>query len=652
MIASHRSYVTIPASLVLAASLALMACRASADGPDPQPRPITHDGGASSQAPDPGDFVSLGGGDGLTTFRSEAQLRRYVAAVERRQRLQQRRFRMKSADGQAEAASAAPEDSDADDGESITNTQEAGVDEGGIVKAHGEYLIVLRRGRLLSMRLGEEHLQPISTVDVTPPGEPDHYGWYDEMLIHDRTIVVVGYSYQASATELALFDLDEEGRISYRATHLLSSADYYSSRNYASRLVGDQLIFYMPYPLMRGGAIAMPGVRRHGSSDDDWNTIVGATEIYRPIQDTEWPILHTVVRCDLSQRQPDLSCTAQGVIGPYGRTFYVSRDAVYVWVSGGMRKTRGERSDAVVYRMPLDGSAPGALEVWGAPVDQFSLREGDDGFLNVLVRAEGGGDWMWSPETSAGDVALLRVPVAGISAQGGVVKPEAYTALPTPSGWSFQNRFVGDHVLYGTGSSWGYAEPDRDQRVFVYPVRGGDATALELPHGVDRLEALGADAVVVGTDGENLHFTSIDLGERPRIAGRFVQARAAQGELRSHGFFFRQTARGAGMLGLPIRSAAEPGYAHLVHGSARILFLEVDDLAFSELGSLASGPEQIDDGCKVSCVDWYGNARPIFYRGRIFALLGYELVEGRVEDGSLRELARASFLPRPSRIAR
>ena len=50
--------------------------------------------------------------------------------------------------------------------ESITNTQEAGVDEGGIVKAAGDYLIVLRRGRLFTVRLGDQDLQPVSMIDV------------------------------------------------------------------------------------------------------------------------------------------------------------------------------------------------------------------------------------------------------------------------------------------------------------------------------------------------------------------------------------------------------------------------------------------------------------------------------------------------------
>jgi len=44
-------------------------------------------------------------------------------------------------------------------------------------------------------------------------------------------------------------------------------------------------------------------------------------------------------------------------------------------------------------------------------------------------------------------------------------------------------------------------------------------------------------------------------------------------------------------------------------------------------------------------VDWYGNARPLFLRGRIFGLLGYEIVEGRFAGDRLDEGGRVSFAP-------
>ena len=111
---------------------------------------------------------------------------------------------------------------------------------------------MLRRGRLFTVRLGEQGLEPVSAIDAFAPGQSGG-GWYDEMLVHDDTVVVVGFSYAAGATEIGLFDLDGEGRLRHRSTSFLKSNDYYSSRNYASRLVGDTLIFYVPHYMAGGG---------------------------------------------------------------------------------------------------------------------------------------------------------------------------------------------------------------------------------------------------------------------------------------------------------------------------------------------------------------------------------------------------------------
>jgi hypothetical protein len=52
------------------------------------------------------------------------------------------------------------------------------------------------------------------------------------------------------------------------------------------------------------------------------------------------------------------------------------------------------------------------------------------------------------------------------------------------------------------------------------------------------------------------------------------------------------------------------------------------------------------DACKASCVDWYGNARPLFANGRVFALLGYEIVEGKLKGNRLVEQRRIDFAPK------
>src|SRR5262245_37533726 len=148
--------------------------------------------------------------------------------------------------------------------ESITNNQHAGVDEGGIVKNYGDYLVILRRGRLFTVRMGQSDLTPISAVDAFGPDVDPAGTWYDEMLVSDGTIAVIGYSYARGGTEVGLLDIDGAGHIRYRATYDMRSNDYYSSRNYASRLIDHKLIFYSPlyFSPYDDTQAFMPAVRR------------------------------------------------------------------------------------------------------------------------------------------------------------------------------------------------------------------------------------------------------------------------------------------------------------------------------------------------------------------------------------------------------
>lgn len=553
------------------------------------------------------------------------------------------------------ASSASPSETSATNqvagDESITNTQEQGVDEGGIVKTHGDHLVVLRRGRLFSVGLGDDGLRPLSYVDVTP--HPNHDAWYDEMLIHGDTIVIIGFSYRVGGTEIGLFHIDDDGTLSYRDTWFLSSGDYYSSRNYASRLAGDQLVFYMPCSV--GGDVAQADVPElaHWEGGDrrtrkraDWARLIEHTEIIPSIETVDYQILHSVVTCDLGAAS--LGCRARGILGGFGRSFYVSSQAVYVWTGDFAPSETG--TPAAVYRLPLrEGEPIGAMHVQGMPVDQFSFDETADGHLAVLVSSEARGDGMWGAEQPPADLGLVRLPLATLAQRGEHAPPSAYRDLPDvgPQASAFQNRFVGDVLLYGSGNGW-WGQPEVTEGTPLHVHHHADPEArtetVVLPHSVDRIEALGRHGLVVGSNGQDLHFTSLALGEQATIAGRFVQPAASQGELRSHGFFFKPSGEREGLLGLPVRGWNAPGGEHLLHGSAGITFLQVSNLQLSALGKLESDPlAGVRDVCITSCVDWYGNARPIFYRGRIFALLGYELVEGEVVDGTLRERRRTDL---------
>ncbi|MEI9992829.1 MAG: beta-propeller domain-containing protein [Rhizomicrobium sp.] len=539
---------------------------------------------------------------------------------------------------------------------SITNNQETGVDEGDIVKQHGDTLVILRRGRLFTVSLAGGAMKPVDSIDAYPPGLDARGDWYDEMLIAKDRIVVIGYSYERGGTQINRFHIDPAGHLAFEDAYQLRSNDYYSSRNYASRMIGTRLILYsphyLPYDESQSLSVVLPALRRWNGKGaaPSFERIGTAHEIYLP---PTLPIdlieaMHTVVSCDTAA--PVLRCKATGVFGPANRTFYVSTDAVYVWLSPwwGDEKQDG-RAGSLLYRLPLDGGAPRAARVRGAPVDQFAFRQ-DGAMLNVLVREDGRGDWMWAPEHSRGAVALLRLPLSLFGDGGEAVSERHYRGLPASrGGYDFHDRFVGDYVLYGEGNGWG-TPASFDTTVIAAPLRGGEAAALTLPHGVDRIEAMGGDAVVIGGDDKNVYFSAVALGgQAPVLGDRYVLKAAAQGETRSHGFFFKPEGdRGDGVLGLPVTTAADPAYRQLTDSSAAMLFLRRSGGKFVGLGELTASLKGVaDDACVASCTDWYGNARPIFLGDRTFALMGYEIVEGAIGRGDVRETGRAVFAPAP-----
>jgi hypothetical protein len=483
------------------------------------------------------------------------------------------------------------------------------------------------------------------------------------MLISGATIAVIGYSYARGGTEVGLFEISNAGRLRYRATYHLRSNDYYSSRNYASRLIGNKLIFYTPLVLNPFGGdpwASFPALRRwrHGVTAADFRRIAPATRIYRTNEELDpyqGVALHTVTVCDLAQSEMD--CESTAVLGAPGRVFYVSGGSVYVWTTQ-WRHNRAAASVATpgsaVFRIPLDGAAPTALKAAGSPIDQFSFLEDDDNHLNVLVRANGRGEGMWAAEANAGDFALLRVPLDSFSDGRDAAPADAYKPLPRPKGHAIQSRYVGPYLLYGAGAGWNRAQ--RTLYSQVYAVRyADDSKAHEIPlaHGVDRIEALGANAVVVGSDGRDLHFTSVRLAPTPVAQDRYTRKDSAQGETRSHGFYYRAENDNAGFVGLPIIGGNQRAARQLRHESAAVLFLRNQSLRLTELGALDSRAEaNANDGCRASCVDWYGNSRPIFAGNRVFALMGYEIVEGELAASRLAEVRRVSFSPVTVGLAR
>lgn len=552
--------------------------------------------------------------------------------------------------------------------QAITNVQESGVDEGGIVKRADNFLVILRRGRLFTIDVRARSLRPVATVDAYAPWINPERAWLDELIVYGNRVVVVGFDYKADATTIGVFHLDARGGLRHEHTFTLSGSDYYSSRNYASRLVGSRLVFYTPVdiPLGPGSesagtemsgnlvflaqpAAALPTLRewRAHDSTSAAGAVTHTQRVYRPVGASALlPIdaMHSLTTCDLAR--DEFACESVTIFGPDGSAHYVSPTALYLSTSTlSARITNDDSTSAQLIRVPLDGRAPSSVLINGSAIDQFSFSE-RDGTLHVLLRASGQGARMWDAEQRGGALTLLSVSVEQLS-QNIQPSPSQYRTLPAlHSSMRVQNRFVGDALLYGGFASRAAADK-ADGTLFVASLRDSMVDSLTLGHDVERIEVLGTDALVVGQDSaDNLHFSGVQLSGSPSRRQHHVVRDGEQMEARSHAFFYRPDIGKAntGILALPISREDSTGKAFENQIDA-VTFLRNTGRGFTPLGELASQPISPYDGCKASCADWYGQARPIFFENRFFALIGYELVEGVIRKGKLTEARRLNFAP-------
>jgi hypothetical protein len=190
-------------------------------------------------------------------------------------------------------------------------------------------------------------------------------------------------------------------------------------------------------------------------------------------------------------------------------------------------------------------------------------------------------------------------------------------------------------------------------RVVAVPVaRPANATIVQAPHNVLRVERAGADIVLTGYRSDaGLSVSLLDLAARPRIADTRLLEGRYESENRSHAFNALVGPEGSGLMGLPtVTRTKEGGRWWFRSRASDVSFLTVD--AAGRLGVAGEllaneGAQHPSYRCEVSCVDWYGNTRALFIGQRVFALSATELIEGAMEAGRIRERQRLNLSAPP-----
>lgn len=575
------------------------------------------------------------------------------------------------------------------DNPEITNNQKAGVDEGGIIKQIGQHLVILQDGRLFVTDLmpgGQPGLKLADRANVYRSSNEDT--WYDEVLVAGRTILVTGYSYREEATEYTVLNLGEDGKVTRQATFYISSNDYYSGSNYATRMIDGKLVIHTPIYLVGRGwwdELEIPVIRewrqeegdgfRERTELEDGRPLFSATDIWMPVQQTLKPVIHTVTVCDIAGVTDGNvpACKATAIVGTETHEFLVTKDAFWLWMSPtdderardldsetrypecseGPRPQLADIAPSALVRLPVDGAKPSVLGVRGAPQNQFSMDMDAGTFRAVL-------DWRhrdcdtWDTKDEA-DLTFFDVSLSALDEVFHDTAGGRYVDLPTPGASDYEARFTEKHLVYGAREGWGSWPPGEGEtrdagRAIIVPVDApAEPVTVELTHDVIRAERAGPYMALTGYhDSKGLSLSLIDLRAEPRVSGTIKLKGRYESENRSHAFNSRIGADGAGLIGLPTvpRSAEADRWWWWSASSDMSYVAAAADGGLSEAGMLGATrrdpqlPLETGYTCEVSCIDWYGNARPIFTGGRVLALINSELVEGEVKDGKVTETGR------------
>jgi hypothetical protein len=146
------------------------------------------------------------------------------------------------------------------------------------------------------------------------------------------------------------------------------------------------------------------------------------------------------------------------------------------------------------------------------------------------------------------------------------------------------------------------------------------------------------------------------LRANPRVADTKPLGDLVESEGRSHAFNYISDDDGSGTFGLPtIVSKRGQKWSYYDSDEASDVQFFTADRALNItprgfLGGIPAKDEEDAYKCEVSCVDWYGNSRPIFIDGRIFALTGTELIEGKVLERGVVEVGRLRITSPPAHI--
>lgn len=549
----------------------------------------------------------------------------------------------------------------------ITNVQEAGVDEGDIVKKRGRLLMVLRHGRLHVLDTGtsvEPRLARIATHAVVGDAEAGDL-WYDEILLFEGGAILLGYNHQVGAAELFVFSLDGAGALTRRGRWRILADDYFMTDDVGARVRGDALLLGLSMgvnALLDGRWPRAVPLDEEGRADEARAVdLLPRGELWMLDDLHDRPRAQIALQCSLDGLLAQgFGCRGRGLIANEDAVRYTGASGSYVvdhaWYAHAYRghghdpqglrdwnappnwHYRGEvpvtdYRSRVVDLGVQDGAPPRVVTITGRVAERYNLRESAAG-LYVLTQA-------WSaPDGHEWRLHSIARPGTGTTGE----RAELAARGPgTPLRWRYDDPslWIQQNVDVASGP---------DVPVLVrQPLDGAPATSLTLPFYPQRMEFMQDQLLLLAT-------SESDVEEQAGLeAYTVVRATAAPGAYVSFdgviAELFGRLASvntvawrdGSALVGIPVRPPAvldfEDAGDAADAGDRPADMLVLRSIAGRlELAGIVD-LQQVAAACAVDCMEWYGAARFFGFDDRAFALSDDLVKELTVRDGRVIERA-------------
>lgn len=546
------------------------------------------------------------------------------------------------------------------DADLITNNQEAGVDEGGIVKKMGPLLLVLRQGVLHVIDTGAPGRERFDLLHSHPLVADDSRDdlYYDEILTFSGGAILLGYNYIDNAAELFVFSLSASGALEPRGRWQLAVDDYYSGNDSSARIRGGELVLSLSFPAesllkdnwpyaarVGGNSEPIEASRVDLLAPDDLQVLDGLDE---------YPQVYAFLRCDLDGLlQQRLACERSATVANAYANTYIASDGIYLadsswtaqaWRSPGFNPwmARWGSPDPNLYnsrvlRLPQNrAEAAMIVATTGLPNGRFGFKETADGlFLISSERISEDAQRNLLQYIPFNRFRSSTVNLAPAEIRASIEGDIAFLRFDHGSAWlaleeAFDEDSEDDEYQPGT------------RQLRRVPLDGGAIQTVPLPAPVERIELLSEHVLLLGSvysDGEPQDMKTVLVRRDNGATGPLGHWRGMAVDLssRSHSFNSASLDDGTELAGLPVFSPGATNDANRFREDR----LE-DLLVFHREGDALGLAGRVDmqhvaSDCELDCYAWYGSARFFAFGDRLFTLSGELLKELRFDRGQLRE---------------